>query len=253
MQSILNMIQSTQSTHTELNSICLPHVLPETSKEIIQSIFEKDLNLGNIAAVDMVPRKYDGTTCSLGEHEKFLVFIHLQWNLNNPDAIRMSEQLLKGGQVKIHYMNEHFWWVRKSTSKYENEHSPSIEFCNNTFQEENHEEKVYTLDGTPIPPLRRDDISSPIMDPKTHLCQYVPKEQRINDIFYNELGRAVGWFKDKTYIPFDPLCDGPTSGWVDPASILYEYAAKEGAERRRRESTLWAIRRETSIPDTYIY
>lgn len=104
------------SNTTSITSICLPQVLPETSKETIRLVFEQDLKLGHIMAIDMVPRTNGGETCLLGDHEKFLVFVHLKWNILNPDAERMSSILGEGGQVRIFYMQDRFWWVRKSTS-----------------------------------------------------------------------------------------------------------------------------------------
>ena len=104
------------SITTPISSICLPQVLPETSKEAIRRVLEDELKLGHIVTIDMVPRTNSGETCLIGSHDKFLVFVHLSWNLTNPEAEQMSRILLGGGQVKIFYMQNRFWWVRKSTS-----------------------------------------------------------------------------------------------------------------------------------------
>jgi len=104
------------STEATISTICLPQVLPETSKEAIRCVLEQDLKLGHIMTIDMVPRTNSGETCPLGSHDKFLVFVHLKWNIFNPDAERMSSILGGGGQVRIFYMKDCFWWVRNSTS-----------------------------------------------------------------------------------------------------------------------------------------
>ena len=84
------------SITTPISSICLPQVLPETSKEAIRRVLEDELKLGHIVTIDMVPRTNSGETCLIGSHDKFLVFVHLSWNLTNPEAEQMSRILLGG-------------------------------------------------------------------------------------------------------------------------------------------------------------
>lgn len=268
--------------HTDLSpikSICLPHVLPETSKETIISVLQHSLNIGKIVAIDMIPRTHSGTTCDTSmQYDKFLVFVHLQWNLQNPNAVKVERILAEGGQVKIHYMENRFWWVRKSTSTKTEDKEASIDFIEDTLVEplsfndepnaaslpkNEQSNESFDIKDMPIPIFPDgSNLKNINKDFKLHFTSNIPEENQIPGLHY-ENGIAVGvqtsTEQTSGSIPYIPWKDYTLSTGSRPLSlnslvnIAEEFYYKYMEETRRENATLWTLRRETSLPDNYIF
>lgn len=268
-------------------SLCLPYVGCNVSRDTICHVFEKGVSLGRVVEIDMIPRK-NRITCSLDECDSFLVFVHLYWNQNNPIAMKTSRIILNGGQVKLHYMSGRFWWVKASstTGNETLKNQPFVEFVEessfgNNFPEPLEDEMVGLEEGKSISPVfpRMDDrtreeleqsnleysslVYTPIPPANTsinrilplekHLDTYVPMNERINGIYYDTFGMANGWYHIASTNLSPKSWNQYKEPYLTPLEILQRYASVQLTEDRRRESTLWSLRREDSLPDSYIY
>tara|TARA_B100000927_G_scaffold290941_1_gene291214 strand:+ start:1119 stop:1982 length:864 start_codon:yes stop_codon:yes gene_type:complete len=286
-------MSSTTATISTISTICLPQVLPETSKEAIRRVFEQDLKLGNIVMIDMVPRTNSGETCSIGNHDKFLVFVHLKWNIMNPDAWRMSSILGGGGQVRIFYMKHRFWWVRKSTSDASKDKiggPPSVELP----------PKEVLPDPLSIEPVTEDQIELiefPIFDdPAPYTSHFIPSTMTTEEVKnsisnaltimsriivkkYHKSGKwdceyhsiltthiVVCLWKYKSVFLVETQCMGGDrtpfvrihreimSNMGFPNPLTFEQA-KEVSKKSTADNSsniLFALRRETMDPDSYV-
>lgn len=274
-------------SHNELSSnmfsLCLPCVGPNVRRDTIWHVFETGVSLGRVVKIDMIPRK-NRITCSLDECDSFLVFVHLYWNENNPIAVKTSRIILNGGQVKLHYMSGRFWWVKaSSTSPNETlSYQPFVEFIEkksneNEFPEPLEDEMVELEEGkstssvddrtreelqqsnleysslvhTPIPEVKT--FTNQILPLERHLDTYVPTNERINGIYYDMFGMAKGWYNNANTRIVPKAWSQYKESYLTPLEILQQYASAQLTEDRRRASTLWTLRREDSIPDSYIY
>ena len=281
------------STTTTISTICLPQVLPETSKEAIRCVLEQDLKLGNIVTIDMVPRTNSGETCSIGSHDKFLVFVHLKWNIMNPDAGRMSSILGGGGQVRIFYMKDRFWWVRKSTSDASKDKiggPPSVELPPEEVLPE-------PLSIDPVTEERVELIEFPVFDdPAPYTNHFIPSTMtpeevknaiskalkimsRITVTNYHKSGKwdciyrsiltthiEVCLWKYNSVFLVETRCIGGDrtpfvlihreimSGMGFPNPLTFEQAKELSKKQTVGNSSniLFALRHETSDPDSYV-
>ena len=95
--------------------MCILWVHLNISEERIRRVFE-ELNLGMIERVDMVP-----ITNQKGDNFN-RVFIHMRWNISNPDADKLRQMLLNEKQVQIVYDEPWYWKVsayKKKPSRYQ--------------------------------------------------------------------------------------------------------------------------------------
>jgi hypothetical protein len=85
-------------------SLCIPRVFPNIDERRIRGIFDT-LNMGEIARVDIIPRKTE-------KGENFnRVFIHWKrWN-DSENANNSRERLLNGKEIKIIYDDPWFWKI----------------------------------------------------------------------------------------------------------------------------------------------
>lgn len=178
-------------------SLCLPYVKANLTRDTIWKVFEKGLSLGRVVEIDMIPRKNLETrriNCSFDERDSFLVFVHLYWNKENSVAVRMSQTISTGGQVKLHYRKGGFWWVKASSIV---NHS-FVEFLEENKSIGGKDEHVSKfcqesyLKGTPNPPIK--SSTTPPMPLEKHLENWVPIDERISGIFYDCHGVAKGWY-----------------------------------------------------------
>lgn len=89
-------------------SLCIPRVFKNITRERVMSCF-KDLNLGFVERVDMVPRK------SENGDEFQRVFIHLRWNKSEQSS-KARSRVLAGKEIKIIYDEPWFWKVSANRS-----------------------------------------------------------------------------------------------------------------------------------------
>lgn len=89
-------------------SLCIPRVFKNITRERVMSCF-KDLNLGFVERVDMVPRK------SENGDEFQRVFIHLRWNKSEQSS-KARSRVLTGKEIKIIYDEPWFWKVSANRS-----------------------------------------------------------------------------------------------------------------------------------------
>lgn len=89
-------------------SLCIPRVFKNITRERVFNCF-KDLNLGFVDRIDMVPRKSDN-----GE-EFQRVFVHLRWN-KSEQASKARSRVLAGKEIKIIYDEPWFWKVSANRS-----------------------------------------------------------------------------------------------------------------------------------------
>jgi hypothetical protein len=89
-------------------SLCIPRVFKNITRERVFNCF-KDLGIGFVERIDMVPRKTDN-----GE-EFQRVFVHLRWN-RSEQASKARSRVLAGKEIKIIYDEPWFWKVSANRS-----------------------------------------------------------------------------------------------------------------------------------------
>lgn len=89
-------------------SLCIPRVFKNITRERVFNCF-KDLGIGFVDRIDMVPRKTDN-----GE-EFQRVFVHLRWN-RSEQASKARSRVLAGKEIKIIYDEPWFWKVSANRS-----------------------------------------------------------------------------------------------------------------------------------------
>ena len=89
-------------------SLCIPRVFKNITRERVFNCF-KDLGIGFVERIDMVPRKSDN-----GE-EFQRVFVHLRWN-RSEQASKARSRVLAGKEIKIIYDEPWFWKVSANRS-----------------------------------------------------------------------------------------------------------------------------------------
>jgi hypothetical protein len=89
-------------------SLCIPRVFKNITKERVFNCF-KDLGIGFVERIDMVPRKADNGD----EFQR--VFVHLRWN-KSEQASKARSRVLSGKEIKIIYDEPWFWKVSANRS-----------------------------------------------------------------------------------------------------------------------------------------
>jgi len=89
-------------------SLCIPRVFKNITRDRVMACF-KDLNLGFVERIDMVPRKSDNGD----EFQR--VFVHLRWN-RSEQASKARARVLAGKEIKIIYDEPWFWKVSANRS-----------------------------------------------------------------------------------------------------------------------------------------
>jgi len=89
-------------------SLCIPRVFKNITRERVFNCF-KDLGIGFVERIDMVPRKADNGD----EFQR--VFVHLRWN-RTEQAAKARSRLLAGKEIKIVYDEPWFWKVSANRS-----------------------------------------------------------------------------------------------------------------------------------------
>jgi len=86
--------------NNQINTLCIPKILSNTTKESIHDIFKK-LNIGTIDHIDIIRNKNLSNKA----------FIHFsKWN-NGGNADIVKERLLIGKDIKIVYDEPWFWKI----------------------------------------------------------------------------------------------------------------------------------------------
>tara|TARA_B100001059_G_C17808915_1_gene570978 strand:- start:266 stop:820 length:555 start_codon:yes stop_codon:yes gene_type:complete len=113
--------------------------------------------------------------------------------MKNSVAVRMSQTISTGGQVKLHYRKGGFWWVKASSTT-----PPFVEFLEENKSIDGKEECINNFHGgsslksIPNPPIK--SSTTPPMPLEKHLEKWVPMDERISGIFYDCHGVANGWY-----------------------------------------------------------
>ena len=112
-------MSQTNNSANNKTILCIPGVFPNIKEERIRRIFT-DLDLGNIARVDIVLPKNNSHTNPTPhvanptppvEKKQFnRVFVHIEWN-QTPQAATCRRKLTEGKEVKIVYDEPWFWKV----------------------------------------------------------------------------------------------------------------------------------------------
>jgi hypothetical protein len=94
--------------HEKINSICIPRVNNDVTKEYIQNIFKK-MNVANIIRIFEIPLRDDS-----GQKR---IIINLKW-YNNEKSVTMRNTLLEQKSLKLVYNMPWYWKIVITATQY---------------------------------------------------------------------------------------------------------------------------------------